>query len=194
MSGPVATMRDLCLTICARFRHENHAGKRVILTLLVLSVMPLVGNAQKHPSRLYMEGHLGMKLIYGAGVGYTILPGHDLSVRVLAGPDKRDGVDADITSGSVQWRGTLLPSVSVTPFLELGYGLSSLFVAPYYNGHSCCTSAGVRWWFTTHFDISLRAVFARTWYHQRGSPVNAQPSFTDNRVWGMLSVGFAPGL
>ena len=180
--------------ICARFQRNSVLRRHWLCPLIVLFLIPMVSNAQKHPSRLFVEGHLGMKLIYGAGVGYTFIAGNDLSIRVLTGPKVWDGQDADITIGSLQWRGTFLPSASVSPFLEIGYGFASLFAAPYFNGHGFQTSAGIRWWFATHFDMSVRAVFARTWYHQRERPSNAKPSFTDDRAWGILSIGFAPGL
>jgi hypothetical protein len=161
----------------------------VVLCLAVSS-----GHAQKHPIGLFVEGGVGMKAVYGGGVGYAFLRGQDLSIRVLTGPDEREGRKGDLNMGSIQWRAVVLPSGPISPFVEVGYGWSSLSGTVQYNGHGFQAAAGVRWWITTLFDVCLRGVFARIWYHQRNSPPDARPSFTDDRVWGFLSIGFTPGL
>jgi hypothetical protein len=166
----------------------------VLIACLALSLLPSSGNAQEHPSGLFVEGGLGVKNIYGGGVGHTVFPGFDFSLRVLTGPDEKDGQKTDFSMGSFEGRITFLPSGSFGPFLEIGYGISTLIGVATYNGRGFQMAAGVRWLFAAHLELDFRAVFARTWYHQRDRPPFGLPPFTYDRVWVMVSVGFTPGL
>jgi hypothetical protein len=176
------------------WRYEANRMRLILITCLALWLLAFPCSAQKHPSGLFVEGGFGVKSIYGGGAGYTFLPGCDVSVRVLTGPYELDGQKTDFSTGSIQGRFTFLPTDPVCPFVEIGYGVSTLLGETTYNGHGFQTAAGLRWWISTFFEIDLRAVYARTWYHERGYPPGGQPSFTDERVWAMVSVGFTPGL